>query len=98
MPFLGSIHNSNDPFFPGGVPRSDGDPAKFLCADGTFKTAGGGSTPRLDQVLNPTADKTFSLGAHLLSFDGAVSVGTLLTAGQFFASQNTLGLNAAFFL
>ncbi len=29
---------------------------------------GGGSTPRLDQVLNPTADKAFDLNAHNLIF------------------------------
>jgi len=32
---------------------------------------GGGSTPRLDQVLDPTADKTFAMGAHALTFGGS---------------------------
>lgn len=31
-------------------------------------SGGGGSTPRLDQILDPTADKTFALGAHFLNF------------------------------
>ncbi len=30
---------------------------------------GGGSTPRLDQVLDPTADKTFNMGGYFLEFD-----------------------------
>jgi len=32
---------------------------------------GGGSTPRLDQVLDPTADKTFAMADHLLDFSYA---------------------------
>jgi len=30
---------------------------------------GGGSVPRLDEVLDPTADKTFEMGAHQLRFN-----------------------------
>ncbi len=38
--------------------------------------AAGGSFPRLDQVLDPTADKTFAMGNHLLKFNnGAVLAG-----------------------
>ena len=33
--------------------------------------SGGGSTPTLDQVLNPVASKTFNLGANTLTFAGA---------------------------
>jgi len=40
------------------------------CTGGTA-----GAFPRLDQVLNPTADKTFAMGAHLLTFNGAVIAG-----------------------
>jgi hypothetical protein len=30
---------------------------------------GGGSFPTLDQILDPTADKTFAMGGHVLEFD-----------------------------
>lgn len=39
-------------------------------------TGGGGGFPRLDQVLDPTADKTFAMGNHLLSFSGSGDDGT----------------------
>jgi hypothetical protein len=41
MAFLGSTGNPNNPFTAGHVPPSDGDPTKFLCANGTFATLAG---------------------------------------------------------
>jgi len=45
----------------------------------------GGAAPRLDQLLDPTADKTFELGAHGLLFDtstGYIALGRNRTPGQ----------------
>ncbi|SRR6266566_922942 len=41
----------------------------------SIAAGGGGSTPRLDQVLDPTADKTFDLTTYSLVFQGAVVSG-----------------------
>jgi hypothetical protein len=41
MAFLGSTGNPNNPFSAGHVPPGDGDPAKYLSADGTFKAVSG---------------------------------------------------------
>jgi endosialidase-like protein len=72
--------------------------------------AGGGSTPRLDQVLDPTATKTFTLGANSLTFTGtsgasgitlseAGSSGLNLTntgaGGLFITDTSAAGLNIA---
>jgi hypothetical protein len=47
--------------------------ALYDCFGGVW-TAVGGAAPTLNQVLDPTADKTFSLGAHNLTFTGTAGV------------------------
>ena len=59
----------------------------YFCAGGSWHLAnGGGTVPRLDQILNPTAPKSFDLGTHALSFtNGAVQIGN----GGIFSATGT---------
>jgi hypothetical protein len=97
------------------LPLTTGTAGQVLTTDGanpqqTSWTTVGGSTPSLDQVTNPVATKTFTLGANSLTFtgttgtssfnvneagSGGVNLVNTGTGGFFISDTSTAGLNLA---
>lgn len=78
----------------------------LTAVDSTHATwqAGGGGTPTLNDVLDPTADKTFAMGGKFVSFsDGTIRAGSATDFSAFFQqpdsngndAQSTVGIKSA---